>query len=82
MKEISEFLKQNTDIDTIIVNYNYSKFLRQQKGFIIDEEYNGDYGFISKECIMGSISIDEKLYTIICDIQLEDDEIEFSNNKI
>lgn len=75
---IRDFLKQNTTISDIIVNYNLSLMVRKIKSFVIDDDYGSDVIYIAKECRLGDITLDDIKYNIICDITLEDDEIYFS----
>lgn len=75
---IGEYLKQNSDITDIIVNYELSKVIRLSTQFVIDDDYGGNDLYITKECRIGDITINDKKYNIICDILLEDDEIYFS----
>jgi len=77
-KELSEYLKQNCEITDIIINYELSKIIRLSEKFVIDDDYGGNDLYITKECRIGDIIINNKKYNIICDIFLEDDEIYFS----
>ena len=78
LEQIRYYLKQNGDISDIIVSYKLISYFKKMDTFIIDDEYGGDDLYISKECQIGLVIIDDKPYNVICDILLEEDEICFT----